>query len=64
MFGYINKFKATLAFEAKAYVAILIVWSLTNIGAIQENKKWLMPMQIAFFTAVGTFIMLTINGIL
>ena len=64
LFGYINKFKATLSFEAKGYVAILIMWSLTNIGAIQENKKWLMPMQIAFFTAVGTFIMLTINGIL
>ena len=62
MFGYINKFKATLTFEAKAFVAVLIVWSLTNIGAIQENKKWLMPMQIAFFTAVGTFIMMTING--
>ena len=62
MFGYINKFKATLAFEAKAFVAVLIVWSLTNIGAIQENKKWLMPMQLAFFTAVGTFIIMTING--
>jgi len=64
MFGYIQKFKATLAFEAKAYIAILIVWSLTNIGAIQENKKWLMPTQIAFFSAVGTFILLTINDIL
>ena len=53
LFGYINKFKATLSFEAKAYVAILIVWSLTNIGAIQENKKWLLPMQVAFFYGRG-----------
>jgi alkylglycerol monooxygenase len=64
LFGYITKFKATLAFEAKAYVALLIIWSLANIGALQESKKWFMPMQIAFFTAVGSFILLTVNGTL
>ena len=64
MFGYIQKFKTTLAFEAKAYLAILIVWSLTNIGAFQENKKWFLPTQISFLSAVGIFILLTLNNTL
>ena len=58
LFGFIMKNKTTFMFEQKAFLSILIVWSLTNVGGIQENKKWVFSSQILFFISflAGTLI--------
>jgi len=56
LFAFILKNKTTFNFDQKAYLSLLIVWSLTNVGGIQERKNWVLTSQLLFLAAffVGT----------
>jgi sterol desaturase/sphingolipid hydroxylase (fatty acid hydroxylase superfamily) len=50
LFGFTLSNKDTMSLGIQSVMSLLIIWSLTNIGGIQERKNWLIPSQILFFS--------------
>jgi sterol desaturase/sphingolipid hydroxylase (fatty acid hydroxylase superfamily) len=60
LFGFTLANKKVMPLEMQAVMSGLIVWSLTNIGGIQEKKSWLTTSQILFCI---TFLFITFRYI-
>jgi len=56
LFGFTLSNAKTMPLQIQAVMSGLIVWSLTNIGGIQEKKNWVLTSQLFFF---GAFLFVT-----
>ena len=50
IFGFTLSNKETMSLGLQSVMSLLIIWSLTNIGGIQERKSWVIPAK-CFFSA-------------
>ena len=47
-FGFILKMKNELNLQEITMLSFTVLWSLTNIGGLQESKSWVKPSQLLF----------------